>query len=86
MKHQTAFFAEPERTRNGPPGPLVVLDPTVCPACTSPVRDVTWDQPALLRHGGYGATRRVVQRTCDRCGWTLRIRIDEIRPDRRAPS
>lgn len=53
-----------------------------CPACTHPVRDVTWDQPALLRFGGYGATRRIVQRTCDRCGWTLRIRIDETRPDR----
>lgn len=49
---------------------IATLDPTICPDCGQPVRDLTWSQPALVRHGGYGATETTTRRYC-RCGWGI---------------
>lgn len=39
---------------------LVPLDPTRCPACSTELDRDQWAQPALVRHGGYGATEQNV--------------------------
>ena len=40
-----------------------------CIRCGMTRLHVTYDQPALLRHGGYGATDRITVRACF-CGTT----------------
>jgi hypothetical protein len=37
---------------------LVLIPSDCCPACGSTLVAVEWDQPALIRHGGYGETQR----------------------------
>jgi len=50
----------------------VLVGHDVCPECQAPATDVTYDEPALFIHGGYGATRRTVVRHCRRfCGWAV---------------
>lgn len=58
------------------------VDPERCPDCDGPVSYWRWSQPALLRHGGYGATRQVTARYCLRrgCGWSLVVDDSEVRP------
>lgn len=62
---------------------LVALDLAVCPVCSGPLREACADEPALLRHGGYGATRRSCRTICEACGWTLLASISERRPEPR---
>jgi hypothetical protein len=57
----------------------VAVDPTRCPDCGRPLMVDATEQPALLRHGGYGATRRTVARLCP-CGWHLVASIGEVAP------
>ncbi len=61
---------------------LVVVDPAVCPACTSPTATVTIDEPAIVRHGGYGATRTTTVAFCSDCGWSLVRNVTETNPRR----
>jgi hypothetical protein len=59
---------------------LTPLPPELCPDCGEVLADdIAWEEPALLRHGGYGATRRTVRRCCP-CGWALVVERSEIRP------
>jgi endogenous inhibitor of DNA gyrase (YacG/DUF329 family) len=59
---------------------LATTDPARCPACGAEVTDEQVDQPALIRHGGYGATRRTVTRHCPGCGYSLNHTTSETRP------
>lgn len=48
---------------------LAVLDLTRCPECSGPLAQHTVAEPALLRHGGYGATRTTESLSClEGCG------------------
>lgn len=58
---------------------LVPIRPDVCPDCDSHLRTGVWEQPAVIRHAGYGATRRTVFRWCPRCTWSLLTEIREVR-------
>jgi hypothetical protein len=59
---------------------LVPCDPATCPTCQAALRHGHWEQPALLRHGGHGATQRTTVRWCANCTWVLISEIREARP------
>lgn len=47
----------------------LAIRPATCPSCSSTdLRLFTVDQPALLRHGGYGETKRTLISACSTCG------------------
>lgn len=50
-----------------------------CPACGGVTRYETVEQPALLRHGGHGATERTVVASCS-CGWRCQVERSEVLP------
>lgn len=60
---------------------LVLIDLVACPACGGELDSEQVDEDALLRHGGYGATRTSVRFHCA-CGWTLLRQVSETRPPR----
>ena len=62
---------------------LVPLSMGRCPMCGAPVRVESWDQPALVRHGGHGGTTRFRVRWCA-CGWSLPADQSTIAPLRLA--
>ncbi len=64
------------------PTGLVALDSTLCPNCAAPVSLLTVLEPALLRGGGYGATRKRVLARCSelRCGYPHEREVSEVRP------
>lgn len=54
---------------------------TGCPECGLPhLATVTTQQPALLRHGGYGATQTTTRQWCPPCGWSGPTETTETRP------
>ncbi len=55
------------------------VTPGVCPDCGDELSTGSWDQPALVRHGGHGGTRRTVVRWCPNCTWTLVAEVGEAR-------
>lgn len=59
---------------------LVQLDASSCPECDGTLVEHIADEPALLRHGGYGATRRTRRRSCVQCGWSLTVERGEVHP------
>jgi hypothetical protein len=59
---------------------LLPIDPDACPQCGSGALKWTVHQPALLRHGGYGGTRRTVEVVCGECGWSLTREVSEVAP------
>ena len=65
---------------------LVPLDPTSCPLCGHRVVELSFDEPALIRGGGYGATRRTTVAVCmaERCRWHVTRNVTEVRPERRS--
>lgn len=56
----------------------------VCPDCGAPTEPQTVNQPALLRHAGYGADRTTIVHRCTRCDWSLLAATTETKPVRRA--
>lgn len=62
-------------------GVLVCVDQTRCPECDGELDTVTTEEPALLRHGGYGAMRTTVSVHC-RCGYYRTNAVSELRPPR----
>lgn len=61
---------------------LVTIPPDLCPRCGSMLREETVDEPALVRHAGYGATRRTVRLICDTAGSGSHLTpaMGEVRP------
>lgn len=56
------------------PGTAIVHAGDGCTSCGAETIDITIDEPALIRHAGYGATKRTVFRCCTAPGCpTIRI-------------
>lgn len=78
---QRLFDVEDKQRRTLAGNLPVLLGFEVCPDCQAPTTTVQWDQPALVRHGGYGATQRRTVRHCmARCGWGYEQTVEEVRP------
>jgi len=78
---QTQLFAHDRRRRHRWTGTLAIeRRQPGCPECGGPLVSVTAHQPALFRHGGYGATRRTTWTACPHCRWSLEAAVDEVRP------
>lgn len=67
------------RARHGTSRALVHVPLDACPTCGGPLEEETIGQPALIRHGGHGATLTSIRIHC-RCGWTLLREQTERRP------
>jgi hypothetical protein len=76
------FDHERTKRRRGQTKALVAIDPGVCPACSTELVETALHEPALIRHGGYGATRRTVDVYCPRddCRWSMQREVSEVRP------
>ena len=73
-----ARWTRPEPTT----GPYVAVRPDGCHQCGGPLTTQAAGQPALFRHGGYGATVTTMRRWCPTCGWDAGDHRTETRPDR----
>lgn len=64
---------------------LVPVERDTCFVCGGPIRHESIGQPALFRHGGYGATRMTTFAICTEraCRAVRIVRTIEVRPDRR---
>lgn len=69
--------------RAAPPwhGSRALVPLWACHWCHSAIRTVTWIQPALLTHGGYGAATRYRLRSC-RCGAVRHVDQQPVNPRR----
>lgn len=70
--------ARPRRAR-GTTKDLVPANLFACPDCGDTLTTQTIAEAALIRHGGYGATRSTRRLFC-LCGWALTIEVTEVRP------
>jgi hypothetical protein len=61
---------------------LVPLPRRACLRCGGATVETVVAQPALLRHGGYGATREVTRLACvdPACAAVRVARVDEVKP------
>lgn len=59
---------------------IVPVEPGICPCDGSALVEHEETQPALFRHGGYGASARVTVAACPLCSWYLLRERQEIRP------
>jgi hypothetical protein len=64
---------------------LVHLDQTICPDDGTRLQAYVMHEPALFKHGGYGATRRTVVLSCPACGWGITAEVSEISPNHHNP-
>jgi hypothetical protein len=84
MKHQmTLVDVAPVEAWAGSKA-LVPLEAGVCPACGCATERLTFGEPQMFRHGGYGATRETVVEVCSApvvvCRWSLVRSVTEVRP------
>lgn len=62
---------------------LAIVDADSCPDCAAATVELAFSEPALFRHGGYGAERHTMIRHCASfCGWWIRRHVTERRPAR----
>jgi hypothetical protein len=59
---------------------LATVDPDVCPECSNRLETMYVSEPAIVRHGGYGATRRTSVRYCVVCPYSRHAETSEVRP------
>ena len=59
---------------------LAILRRRRCHKCGGKQSLVRYVQPALLRHGGYGESKRVTVRTCKSCGFVSPVSTESIAP------
>jgi hypothetical protein len=74
------LFATHPRARWRGSRALVALPRDRCPVDQLPLVVELYGQPALFRHGGYGATVLSTVRRCIGCGWRLVAQTQETRP------
>lgn len=81
------FDPPPKKKRWTGSRALVPVEPGVCPVCGTELVTERLHEPALIRHGGYGATRRTERAYCPHkhpdgtlCGWVLLREVTEERP------
>lgn len=86
MNPAALFQTAPEARRRRRSRVLALRDPG-CPECGHSLAEHTVDQPALLVHGGYGATRRTTWSICANrdCRYAHQRAVDEVRPEQRPP-
>lgn len=58
---------------------LVAIDPDSCPECGQGLETEGVTTAALLRHGGYGETRKVTRRYCV-CGFSIEGQVESLSP------
>lgn len=75
-----ALFDAPERERWTGSRALVPFDRDACPVDQGPLSVIVVGQPALFRHGGYGADLTSTVRWCALCGWQLLAQTQETKP------
>jgi len=65
-----------------PSSELVPLPRHVCHRCGAPVKPWTFTEPALLRHGGYGANRATTFEVCQnrKCKAVRLVEVAEQNP------
>jgi hypothetical protein len=80
------FDTDAKERRKGTTKALVPVSARKCPMCGTATTSQSTHQPALLRHGGYGATMRTTTVNCtnDDCRWWLEAERTEVKPDKRA--
>jgi hypothetical protein len=60
---------------------MMTLPMTRCLECGhSTLVSTEWEQPALLRHGGYGATEHHQRVSCPNCGFIRLRAVSTVRP------
>lgn len=74
------FGREEKKRREHTPGPIEHVSLDACPGCGGSLEEITFGQPPLFRHGGYGAMERIVKVVCTRCPWSLTREVSEVRP------
>lgn len=80
MRHRL-FDVDARPRRRGTSTELVPVERDRCLDCGGTLHTVTADEPALFRHGGYGATRTSHTVICAAlCGWALTVDTTETNP------
>ena len=82
MSRHRLFEVDSGTRRTGFSKELVPVATESCPDCDSPMESTTIHEPALLRHGGYGATARTTVVRCSNrgCRWWMETERTEVRP------
>lgn len=80
MGEHAALFERPTKQRWTGSRELVPVAADACPTCAGVLLVMSIAQPALFRHGGYGATQRQTERWCPTCGWHLLAEVVEVNP------
>lgn len=78
-RKKDALFDAPAKDRWTGSKELVRTEVGRCPRCGDAVQREVLEEPALVRHGGYGATRRSVREHCP-CGFSLLVEESEVKP------
>lgn len=87
MSRARLFDVEQNGRRTGFSKALVPVDTSRCPECGTALDATTIHEPALLRHGGYGATARTTVVHCpnSECRWWMETERTEINPRNPSP-
>jgi hypothetical protein len=82
MKRDRLFDVDRREVRHGTTTALVAVETVVCPSCGSDTVRGSLGEPALFRHGGYGATRETITDRCTsrQCDWKLVVSVTEVSP------
>jgi hypothetical protein len=59
---------------------LATMHPERCPDCDGLLGNEYWWEDALIRAGGYGATRHTLVSACLTCGYWHRRVVTEVAP------
>ena len=82
LKRARLFDVEAKERRLRTCTDLVAVDLANCPECGAGTVPMVAHQPALFRHGGYGATAYTVTLHClgVRCSWAMETERTEVSP------
>lgn len=82
MSAKAALFDAPAKQRWTGSRALVPFVRDSCPQCGGALHSITAAQPALFRHGGYGADLVSTIRWCPTDGWRIEVERQERNPRR----
>lgn len=83
-REPTPLFEFLDRAEKWKGGKALAIREPGCPECATPLIAASVTQPALFRHGGYGASKRTTWAICPNteCRWSVEHTVEEVRPDR----
>lgn len=81
-RRREALFGDGAEAAARPTTSRELVPVTGCPKCATPLVENGATQGALFRHGGYGANRRTVWRSCPTCGFHVEAETSETNPRR----